>query len=109
MMQRFPAYAAAAALLLAIVSLSPTARAAELTTQETKVSLRGVKLDSEAGQAAMQAKLKRAAQIVCGTEDSRNLSGMADMTACQKSAMLQAVTQLEIAIAAATPVMVSLK
>ena len=63
------------------------------------VSLKGIDLGSDAGQALLHARLQRAARNVCGEADVRDLSAMADLKACRSQATQQGEILLQAALA----------
>jgi UrcA family protein len=101
--RRFTSLSAAAALLVACAVVAPAARAAEMDTQSLRIELHGAKLNTPEGRAALRARAVVAAKQVCGSADTNDLAAMADMQACRKAAIFQAMSQVDIAIAAAQP------
>ncbi len=99
--RRFTSLSAAATLLVACAIAAPAARAAEMDTQSLRIDLHGARLGTPEGQAALRQRAAVAARQVCGSADTRDLAAMADMHACRKAAMLQVMSQVDIAIAAA--------
>lgn len=85
-----------------ITALSACVLAPALTHAATKapaasaVTVRYADLDlgSEAGSAALYARLQSAARAVCGTSDIRDLGQFAAVQACQKVAIAHAVHEV---------------
>jgi UrcA family protein len=97
--RRIVSLSATTALLLACAIVPPAAHAAEMDTQSLRIDLHGARLNTPAGQAALRQRAAVAARQVCGSADMRDMAAMADMNACRKAAMLQAMSQVDIAIA----------
>ncbi len=97
--RRFTSLSAAATLLLAGVIAAPAARAAEMDTQSLRINLHGARLNTPEGQVSLRQRAAVAAKQVCGSANTSDLAAMADMHACRKAAILQAMSQVDIAIA----------
>lgn len=77
----------------ACVVLAPALTHAATPAAALSVTVRyaDLNLGSEAGSAALYARLESAARAVCGPSDIRDLGQFAAVQACQKAAIAQAV------------------
>lgn len=73
-----------AASALALVSI--TSLAAPASAETVKVGYTDLDLSSAAGLKALQHRVNAAVDRVCGSADNRDLSAMAQMTSCRKTA-----------------------
>lgn len=89
--------------LLACIALSAAvpALAAEAEQLSVTVSVAGLDLATDAGQAALARRVARAASAVCGPVDSRDLAALARYHACRDDAIAGAAPRVDALIAAA--------
>jgi len=79
----------------ACVVLAPAlSHAATPAPSSVTVHYSDLNLSSEAGNAALYARLEAAAREVCGTSDIRDLGQLASVQACQKNAIAHAVHEV---------------
>jgi|GEM_PF-2189890 len=86
---------------LALIAAAAAARAAEMDTSQVQISMRGLAIDTASGEAAVRARVTRAAEAVCGWNVSRDQPGAADVKACRKAAIAAAMSQVDVAVASA--------
>lgn len=89
-------FAAPALVVPAVVLAASTARAQEVqTVRQRTVTYRDLNLASPAGMAAFQARVRHAAQDVCGSSpDRRSFKDVADFNACTSKAVSGALSAL---------------
>lgn len=80
------------AAVLAAAVIAPAAHAQTVPT--VTVAYGDLNVDSQAGQAALKARLVRAARTVCGGSTSADLSERMARIACYKTALAGAMTQV---------------
>ena len=91
-------YALAAMTALTLIStpaLSQPARSDEDAPRQAVVSYADLNLNTQFGQAVLKARIRRAAQAVCGPEpDSRDLARLPPYRACMKASVDTAVAAI---------------
>ena len=83
------AFSACVVLAPALSHATPAAQAATVTVRYADLNL-----SSDAGNAALYARLEAAARQVCGTSDIRDLAQLASVQSCQKVAIARAVQEV---------------
>ena len=88
---------------LLITNFVPAANAAgnrDANLQSVSIQYRDLDLGHTSGVAALNHRIARAADIVCGPVDHRDLLDVEDFNACRKTAIANAMPKMEAAIAA---------
>lgn len=86
-------------LAAAIALLAPTiASASDIETVSASVKIADLDLNTEKGQARLNARIKSAARAVCQTNNGRSLSEKAMQTKCVNDALALAKKQADVAV-----------
>ncbi len=101
MVNRFVRKAVSVAFSVAAFALPFTAMAAPPEGQSVAVRYGDLDLTTNVGTQTLQTRIHRAARVVCGSADIRDLLGMSDVQHCRQVALSGAAPQVEVAIAQA--------
>jgi UrcA family protein len=80
-------------------ALAATPALAAPETQSKVVRFADLDLTTQAGEQALRGRIARAAALVCGEADLRDLRATSLIDACRVSAMANAAPQMQVAIA----------
>ena len=73
----------------------------ESNARSVEVPLSGLNLASPADVERLDARLRTAARTVCAPQDHRDLQGMSDRAACEKTALQRATARRDVLVARA--------
>ncbi len=93
------AFAASALVIMTAASVAGPASAADAGAQSSRIHYRDLDLTTDAGAAALQQRIARAAANICGPADGRTLDDQARSVACRNTAIASASPQMNAVIA----------
>lgn len=91
-----------AAAVLVLLTTAPAAAASDRDTMSVTVAMSDLDLGKASDLARLDARINRAANVVCGSGDVRGTQARNSFTNCKTAAMRAARTQTERAVASAT-------